>query len=113
MARSLLIAALLACTPAWAQTSPIAGTWLVERLHRSGLVRLVPLPGGPALLLRTTQLPEGAREGDVLVEGRLDPALREALLRAQRAVRARALHGSFSIANGGGDTRPLTAGGER
>lgn len=86
---------------------------MIDALHAAGLARLAPLGGGPSLLLRTAHLPHGVREGDVLVEGRLSPALRSSLLRAQRRLRAQARRGGFTLTDGGGDTRPLTAEGER
>lgn len=122
MARGVLIwmrilatslALLLGAFPAKADGPERDAAWVIEHLHPAGLARLVPLRGGPAVLIPVRTLPAGAREGDVLIDGALSPALRDKLLRAQRRLRDGARRGSFSLVEGGGGTRPLTAGRER
>ncbi len=115
MARGLLILLLLLGGASAKANGPDGGgaAWCIGPLHPVGLVRLLPVGGGPAVLVPTATLPPGAREGDVLVDGRLDPALRARLLRAQRRLRAGAARGSFSLDAEEVGTRPLTAEGER
>jgi len=74
-------AVLCGCSPpAEAQRLPAAPAQ-VEELTEGG-ARLVPLDGSsPGVMVYRWQLPAGAREGDVIVDGRVDARATEALHR--------------------------------
>jgi hypothetical protein len=54
-----------------------------------GKARVVELETGKARTVDRSTLPAGAREGDVIVDGRLDPELRARLTREVAEARAR------------------------
>lgn len=65
-----------------------AGALQVVRLE-APRARVVDLATGRARPLPRSDLPAGAREGDLVVDGRLDPELTARQAAAQRALRAR------------------------
>ncbi len=55
----------------------------------NGRARVVDLGTGKARMVDQSSLPAGAREGDVVVDGRLDPELRARLTREVAEIRKR------------------------
>ena len=53
------------------------------------VAQVVPVGGGPARVVKRSTLPSGAREGDVVREGRLDAEPGARLAREVAALRAR------------------------
>jgi hypothetical protein len=62
--------------------------WQVDAVDE-GKARVVELGTGQARTVDQGTLPAGAREGDVIVDGRLDPELRARLTREVAEARAR------------------------
>lgn len=90
----------------------LAAGYVVDRLVEARAV-VVPLSGGPAQLLHRAALPAEAREGDVIIDGRVaaDPGA-AAVGRRASPPRPSALPGSFDLEDAGECTWALTAGGE-
>jgi hypothetical protein len=65
-----------------------SGGWQVEVLEETR-AQVVELETGRARNVDRATLPPGAREGDVVVDGRLDPELRARMAREVAEVRAR------------------------
>ncbi|WP_224368869.1 DUF3006 domain-containing protein [Hyalangium versicolor] len=74
-----------------------------------GRARVVELGSGKARTVDLSTLPAGAREGDVVVDGRLDPELRARLTREVAEIRGRlAVPLPPGLDLGGSEDPPLT-----
>ena len=87
MAAGLRVAA-LGSTGLAPSCARACGPFQVELLEQERAL-VVDLETGQARPLPRQALPRGAREGDVVVDGRLDPALRARQAAELRALRAR------------------------
>ena len=83
--RELVMAAMVGCGGAGPGSGPGVQVDVVEDTR----ARVVELGTGKARTVDRASLPAGAREGDVVVDGRLDPALRAQLTREVAELRAR------------------------
>jgi hypothetical protein len=88
----------------------LAAGYVVDRLE-GPLAVVVPLGGGEAVRLSRSALPRRAREGDVVVGGRVEQERREALRRRVASTRARLRQQADEPPASRKDA--LTAGGER
>jgi hypothetical protein len=83
--RGLLMTAVMGCGGA-GQSS---GQGMQVELVEDGKAQVVDRATGKARTVDRSTLPAGAREGDVIVDGRLDPELRARLTREVADLRAR------------------------
>ena len=72
-----------------AGAGPGSGQGLQVDVLEDGRARVVELSTGKARTVDRSSLPAGAREGDVVVDGRLDPELRARLTREVTELRKR------------------------
>lgn len=79
------MAAVMGCGGAGQGSGP---AWQVDGVEE-GKARMVELGTGKARTVDRRTLPQGAKEGDVIVDGRLDPELRARLTREVAEARAR------------------------
>jgi hypothetical protein len=83
--RGLVMTAVLGCGGA----GQGSGQGVQVDVLEDGRARVVELGSGKAQTVDRSSLPSGAREGDVVVDGRLDPELRARLTREVAELRAR------------------------
>jgi hypothetical protein len=83
--RGLVMTAVMGCGGA----GQGSGQGLQVDVLEEGRARVVELETGKARTVDRGTLPKGAREGDVVVDGRLDPELRARLTREVAETRAR------------------------
>ncbi len=83
--RGLVMTAVMGCGSAGQGSGQVLQVDAVEE----GRARVVEPGSGKARTVDRSTLPTGAREGDVVVDGRLDPELRARLTREVAETRAR------------------------
>jgi hypothetical protein len=106
--RGLVMTAVLGCGGAGQGEA-----WQVDVLEEKR-ARVVELGSGRARTVDRGSLPSGTREGDVVVDGRLDPELRARLTREVAEARARrAVPVPRGLDLGGSEDPPLTIPPER
>ena len=103
--RGLVMAAVMGCGGAGHGSGQAVQVDEVEE----GRARVVETGTGKARTVDQSSLPAGAREGDVVVDGRLDPELRARLTREVAELRARlAVPVPMGLDLGGSEDPPLT-----
>jgi hypothetical protein len=83
--RELVMTAVMGCGGA----GQGSGAGVQVDVLEDGRARVVELGTGKAQTVERASLPAGAREGDVVVDGRLDPELRARLTREVAEIRRR------------------------
>lgn len=103
--RGLVMTAVMGCGGA----GQGSGQGMQVDVIEDGRARVVELSTGKARTVDTRSLPAGAREGDVVVDGRLDPELRARLTREVADLRKRlAVPVPPGLDLGGSEDPPLT-----
>jgi hypothetical protein len=83
--RGLVMAAVMGCGGAGQGSGQV---WQVDEVEETR-ARVVDADSGKARVVDRSSLPAGTQEGDVVVDGRLDPELRARLTREVAEARAR------------------------